>query len=101
MDEPQNMSSTKSHEAIRTLKPLFSLRYSATHRETPNLVYRLTPVEAFRRSLVKRIQVVGVEQRELGGKIPLSLNRSSLLRCALNSSSNSFLMIPSFSSSPR
>ena len=101
MDEPQNMSSTKSHEAIRTLKPLFSLRYSATHRETPNLVYRLTPVEAFRRSLVKRIQVVGVEQRELGGKIPLSLKRSSLSRCALNSSSNSFLMIPSFSSSPK
>lgn len=77
MDEPQNMSSSKSHEAIRTLKPLFSLRYSATHRETPNLVYRLTPVEAFRRSLVKRIQVVGVEQRELGGKIPLSLKKVS------------------------
>ena len=77
LDEPQNMSSSKSQEAIRTLKPLFSLRYSATHKETPNLVYRLTPVEAFRRSLVKRIQVVGVEQRELGGKAPISLKKVS------------------------
>ena len=75
MDEPQNMNSAKSKDAIRTLKPLFSLRYSATHKETPNLVYRLTPVEAFRRNLVKRIQVIGVEQKELGGKVPLSLKK--------------------------
>ncbi|QBA63660.1 DEAD/DEAH box helicase family protein [Muriicola soli] len=77
LDEPQNMGSQKSKDALRTLKPLFSLRYSATHRETPNLVYRLTPVEAFRRNLVKRIQVVGVEQRELGGKVPISLKKVS------------------------
>lgn len=77
LDEPQNMSSQKSKDALRTLKPLLSLRYSATHKETPNLVYRLTPVEAFRRNLVKRIQVVGVEQRELGGKIPISLKKVS------------------------
>lgn len=77
LDEPQNMSSQKSKDALRTLKPLFSLRYSATHKETPNLVYRLTPVEAFRRNLVKRIQVVGVEQKELGGKVPISLKKVS------------------------
>ena len=77
MDEPQNMNSSKSKDAIRTLKPLFSLRYSATHIDTPNLVYRLTPVEAFRRNLVKKIQVVGVEQKELGGKVPLSLKKVS------------------------
>ncbi len=77
LDEPQNMTSPKSKDAIRTLKPLFSIRYSATHKDTPNLVYRLTPVEAFRRNLVKRIQVVGVEQKELGGKIPISLKKVS------------------------
>lgn len=77
LDEPQNMNSVKSKDAIRTLKPLFSLRYSATHINTPNLVYKLTPVEAFRRNLVKRIQVVGVEQKELGGKIPISLKKVS------------------------
>jgi type III restriction enzyme len=62
LDEPQNMNSEKAREAIRTLKPLFVLRYSATHRDTPNPVYRLTPVDAFRQNLVKQIQVIGLTQ---------------------------------------
>ncbi|MCM3470184.1 DEAD/DEAH box helicase family protein [Brevibacillus borstelensis] len=62
LDEAQNFESEKSKEAIRTLKPLFVLRYSATHRETPNLVYRLTPMEAFRNNLVKQIEVIGVSE---------------------------------------
>ena len=64
LDEPQNMESDTARAALRTLKPLFALRYSATHRSTPNLVYRLTPIEAFRRGLVKRIQVHAVTERE-------------------------------------
>lgn len=40
------------------------LRYSATHRTPYNLVYRLTPVEAYRQGLVKRIEVSGVEQED-------------------------------------
>jgi type III restriction enzyme len=63
LDEPQNMESSKAQEAIRTLCPLFVLRYSATHRTSPNLVYRLTPFEAFRRGLVKRIEVDGVTEQ--------------------------------------
>jgi type III restriction enzyme len=73
MDEPQNMNTQKSRDAIRTLKPLLSIRYSATHKETPNLTYRLTPVEAFRRNLVKKIQVIGITEQETGGKALLSL----------------------------
>ena len=64
LDEPQNMESERAKEAIRTLHPLFVLRYSATHRTSPNLVYRLTPFEAFRRGLVKRIEVDAVTERE-------------------------------------
>ena len=64
LDEPQNMGSGTSKAALRTLNPLFALRYSATHRESPNLVYRLTPFEAFQRGLVKRIQVKGITFRE-------------------------------------
>ncbi len=64
LDEPQNMESDRAKEAIRTLHPLFVLRYSATHRTSPNPVYRLTPFEAFRRGLVKRIEVDAVTQRE-------------------------------------
>lgn len=64
LDEPQNMESQKSLEALRTLHPLFSLRYSATHLSSPNLVYRLTPFDAYRLNLVKKIQVFGVTERE-------------------------------------
>ena len=65
LDEPQSIDNTeKSKAAIRTLKPLFSLRYSATHRRSPNLIYRLTPVEAYHRSLVKKIEVTGVGELE-------------------------------------
>jgi len=64
LDEPQNMETDKAKAALRTLKPLFALRYSATHKSNPNLIYRLTPVEAFRQNLVKKIQVVGVAEEE-------------------------------------
>jgi type III restriction enzyme len=60
LDEPQNMESEKSIAALASLNPLFVLRYSATHRNPYNLVYRLTPFEAYRQSLVKRIEVASV-----------------------------------------
>ncbi|EJQ82510.1 DEAD/DEAH box helicase family protein [Bacillus toyonensis] len=62
LDEAQNFETNTAKEAIRTLKPLFVLRYSATHRETPNLVYRLTPIDAFRNNLVKQIEVIGISE---------------------------------------
>ena len=64
LDEPQNMESERAKEALRTLKPIFALRFSATHRTSPNLVYRLTPFDAYQRSLVKRIEVYGVTERD-------------------------------------
>src|SRR5665647_2272029 len=54
MDEPQNMESAKAKEAIDSLKPLSTLRYSATHRDKYNLVYQLDPVKAFQMKLVKK-----------------------------------------------
>ena len=62
LDEPQNMESEKSTRALASLNPSFALRYSATHRNPYNLVYRLTPYEAYRQGLVKRIEVAGVEE---------------------------------------
>jgi len=64
LDEPQNMESERSRQALRTLNPLLALRYSATHRSSPNPVYRLSPFDAYQRSLVKRIQVYGVTERD-------------------------------------
>ena len=60
IDEPQNMESEKSRQAIESLKPLFTLRYSATHRNLYNPVYRLDPVQAFQKKLVKKISVASV-----------------------------------------
>jgi type III restriction enzyme len=58
IDEPQSVDSTdKAQEAIRALNPLCTLRYSATHRNPYNLVYRLDPVKAFELRLVKQIVV--------------------------------------------
>lgn len=58
IDEPQSVDNTpKSKEAIASLNPLCTLRYSATHREKVNLLYRLTPVDAYQLGLVKQICV--------------------------------------------
>ncbi|MFO1029861.1 MAG: DEAD/DEAH box helicase family protein [Planctomycetota bacterium] len=75
LDEPQNMGSNTSREAIRTLRPLFVLRYSATHKQDdqPNPVYRLTPVQAFRLGLVKHVQVTGIAELGITGKSTLRL----------------------------
>ena len=58
IDEPQSVDNTpKAKEAIASLNPLCVLRYSATHREKINLLYRLTPVDAYQMGLVKQIAV--------------------------------------------
>ena len=58
IDEPQSVDNTpKAKEAIATLNPLCVLRYSATHRKKINLLYRLTPVDAYQMGLVKQIAV--------------------------------------------
>ncbi len=58
IDEPQSVDNTpKAKEAIAALNPLCVLRYSATHREKINLLYRLTPVDAYEMGLVKQIAV--------------------------------------------
>ncbi|MCX8518790.1 MAG: DEAD/DEAH box helicase family protein, partial [Methylophilaceae bacterium] len=60
MDEPQNMESENAKNAIASLNPLCTLRYSATHRNPYNLMYRLDPVKAYDLKLVKRIEVASV-----------------------------------------
>lgn len=74
LDEPQSIDTTdKAKSAIRTLHPLFTLRYSATHHLKPNLIYRLTPVEAYRQNLVKKIQVIGLTELDNLNQSPLAL----------------------------
>ena len=61
IDEPQSVDNTeKSRRAIRNLNPLLTLRYSATHRNPYNLLYRLDPIKAYDLRLVKRIEVASI-----------------------------------------
>jgi type III restriction enzyme len=68
LDEPQKMGGTATQNALKNnFNPLFSLNYSATHRDTHNLVYVLDALDAFKKKLVKKIEVKGFELRNLSG----------------------------------
>ena len=60
IDEPQNFETDIRRQAIQSLNPLCTLRYSATHRNAYNLLYALNPVQAYDLGLVKQIEVDGV-----------------------------------------
>lgn len=62
IDEPQKIEGTtkkksQSLKAIDELEPLFTLRYSATHKNLYNQVYKLDSYEAYKKELVKKIRV--------------------------------------------
>jgi type III restriction enzyme len=61
IDEPQTVDTTsKSAEALASLNPLCTFRYSATHRDKHHQIYRLDSVDAYERKLVKQIEVAGI-----------------------------------------
>jgi type III restriction enzyme len=65
IDEPQSVDTTaKSKEAIASLNPLCALRFSATHVEKYNMMYRLDSVDAYERKLVKQIEVAGIQVQD-------------------------------------
>jgi len=65
IDEPQSVDNTpKAKEAMETLNPLCTMRYSATHRNPYNLLYKLDPIKAYDMRLVKRIEVASVLSEE-------------------------------------
>lgn len=62
IDEPQSVDNTpKAQEAIKSLNPLCIFRYSATHKNPYNLVYKLDPIKAYELKLVKQIVVASVQ----------------------------------------
>ncbi len=61
IDEPQSVDNTpKAKKAILNLQPLLTLRYSATHKNPYNLLYKLDPIKAYDLRLVKRIEIASV-----------------------------------------
>ena len=62
IDEPQSVDTTsKSKEAIKSLNPLCTFRFSATHLEKHHQLYKLDAVDAYQRKLVKQIEVAELE----------------------------------------
>src|SRR5699024_5076951 len=51
-------------ENLKQFNPLFTLRYSATHKSDSiyNMVYRLDAMEAYNKRLVKKIAVKGITE---------------------------------------
>jgi type III restriction enzyme len=65
IDEPQSVDNTdKSRRAISNLHPMVTLRYSATHRNPYNLLYKLDPIRAYDLRLVKRIEVASIKSED-------------------------------------
>ncbi|MBN2829857.1 MAG: DEAD/DEAH box helicase family protein, partial [Candidatus Cloacimonetes bacterium] len=60
IDEPQSVDGPVALEMMQEFKPLFAIRYSATHKEDYNKVYRLDALDAYNKHLVKKIQVKGI-----------------------------------------
>lgn len=67
LDEPQKMEGKATMEALPKFKPLFIMRYSATHRTQHNRVHRLDALDAYNQKLVKKIAVRGIQTRGLAG----------------------------------
>ncbi len=62
IDEPQTTMSTELRKkAVKNLNPLTIIRYSATHIEKVNLMYKLDAVDAYEQKLVKQIEVGSVQ----------------------------------------
>ena len=69
IDEPQSVDTTaKSKAAIASLNPLCTLRYSATHIDQYNMMYKLDSIDAYERKLVKQIEVASVEVQDAHNK---------------------------------
>jgi type III restriction enzyme len=67
LDEPQKMGGAATQTALARFNPLFTLNYSATHKETHNPIYVLDALDAYNQKLVKKIEVVGFELKNLKG----------------------------------
>ena len=69
IDEPQSVGKEGSVtlKSMEDFQPLFTLRYSATHLEEYNKIFRLDALDAYNKKLVKKIQVKGINLKGSSG----------------------------------
>ena len=74
IDEPQSVDTTaKSAEAIKSLNPLCTFRYSATHVDKHNMLYKLDSIDAYEQRLVKQIEVASIDVKDGHNKAYIKL----------------------------
>lgn len=74
IDEPQStMSTPLAKKAVQGLNPLAILRYSATHKEKVNLMYKLDAVDAYDKKLVKQIEVGSIQTEGMNNQAYIRL----------------------------
>ena len=64
---PKKWKVQKTVESLKEFKPLFILRYSATHKQEHNKIYRLDALDAYNQKLVKKIAVRGIALKGQAG----------------------------------
>ena len=65
IDEPQSVDGGlqgKGKKALDDLSPLCTLRFSATHRDKYPVLYKLDPVDAYEKKLVKQIEISSAKE---------------------------------------
>ena len=67
LDEPQKMGGTVTQKALKNFDPIFTMNYSATHKNEHNMIYVLDALEAYNQRLVKKIEVKGFTIKNLRG----------------------------------
>lgn len=60
IDEPQSVEWEETKKKMKEFNPLFTLRYSATHRTEYSMMYKLTPFDAYKKWLVKQVWVLWI-----------------------------------------
>ena len=74
IDEPSNYDEYRVEEKSgKNLNPLAIFRYSATHREKVNLMYKLDAVDAYEKKLVKQIEVGSIQTEGMHNQAYISL----------------------------
>ncbi|MCG8244184.1 type III restriction-modification system endonuclease [Tenacibaculum finnmarkense] len=74
IDEPQSTMSTPIRKkAVQSLNPLSIVRYSATHKEKVNLMYKLDAIDAYEKKLVKQIEVGSVQTEGVNNQAYIKL----------------------------
>ena len=89
VDEPQSVDGGlrgRGKEALEDMHSLCTLRYSATHVDKHHMVYRLDAVDAYKRKLVKQIEVASATLENAHNKPYVRLLSTQNRRGAISAS---------------